>query len=159
MAGAIVMTEGLSGKFGSTWRFGVIALACAALYFAATIVAPGVYDIFTARSLLVEADKTLQPDDEIAMTEVYYPSEAFYLGRIPYVVDPNRELKYGLSLSGSSQRLIPDLSTLAVLTRGKKIACLTGADPKYVKRLEEHFPDSQIVAKNRAATIVVIHNH
>ena len=157
--GAIIMTAGLSGRFGGGWQFGTVALSSALLYLAAAAAAPGIYEAFTAKSQLVSMRKTLQPDDEIAMTEVYYPSEAFYLGRIPYVVDPNRELGYGLSLVGGSPRLIPDLSTLKERTRGKELFCLTGVSPKYIQRLEEHFPDLHILSQNRAATIVMIRNH
>ena len=157
--GAIVMTAGLSGRFGRVGQFGTVALSAAVLYLAAATAASSVCASYTAKSQLIALRQTLQPNDEIAMTEVYYPSEAFYLGRIPYVVDPNRELSYGSALAGGSPRLIPDLTTLKARTKGKKVICLTGVDPKYVQRLAEHFPDLQIVSRNRAATVVVIRNH
>ncbi|HEY6393967.1 MAG TPA: glycosyltransferase family 39 protein [Candidatus Binataceae bacterium] len=140
----------------SSRAFALAAISSASLYLSAAFAAPSLCEVFTEKSNLIAAKNSLQPDDEIAMTVVYMPSEAFYLRRIPYVVNPNRELDFGISLVGGSKRLVPDLATLRSRTEGRRVFCLTGVKPQYLEELKENFREVKVIGQNRAATLVLI---
>jgi hypothetical protein len=142
---------------GRTGARPVIATAVSAgiFYMGLVTLGPIMSELFTVRPQVRAALRLVRPGDEIAMINCYYPSAAFYLERVPYLVGDRGELSFGAQLTGEDARLVDEISELRRRTHGRRLLCIAPSDRKWGSDLARKLAEFELVQQNRRAALLV----
>jgi 4-amino-4-deoxy-L-arabinose transferase-like glycosyltransferase len=133
----------------------VIGALVALLYVAAATIAPAIAERFTPRAELRLLARVLGPGDEVALAHSYFPSVAFYLGRLPYLVGGKAELEFGIEQVGGSPRILRSFEELNQRTAGRRVFCLSRNREPFVSWMRRRLGAAYPVLRTPGGALVL----
>jgi 4-amino-4-deoxy-L-arabinose transferase-like glycosyltransferase len=130
-----------------------VIASVAALECVGVLVSLPVSRYLTTRPIVDILQTELRPGDEVVLYSGYFPNVPFYLQRIPFFVEGNRELDFGVSLDGPGPAIVKDIAEIDRRVGSRRLLLVLRTRERDLRSLAR-MPGTRLLYKGRSSSLV-----